>query len=99
MNVSLALSASALFGVSRKRFSALTEEMFERILPDLEVPRIPLSRWHILRTIVPEMVHYKQRVRLNRKQLPAFLAKSPARCEALRARIQEARSTLELIGL
>ncbi len=99
MNVSLAMSASALFGVGRKRFLALTGEMFGRIPDDLEVPRIPLSRWRILRTIVPEAIHYRQRVRVNRKKLPAFLAEAPARCEALHARIQEASSAEELIGL
>ena len=99
MNVSLAMSASALFGVGRKRFVALTEEMFGRIPDDLEVPRVPLSRWRMLRTFVPEEIHLRQRVRVNRKKLPAFLAEAPARCEALHARIQEASSTSALIGL
>jgi pyruvate,water dikinase len=99
MNVGLAMSASALFGVGRKRFVALTEEMFGRIPPDLEVPRIPLSRWRMLRTFVPEEIHLWQRVRVNRKKLPAFLAEAPARAEALHARIQEASSTSALIDL
>jgi len=99
MNVGLAMSASALFGVGRKRFVALTEEMFGRIPDDLEVPRVPLSRWRMLRTFVPEEIHLRQRVRVNRKKLPAFLAEAPARCEALHARIQEASSTSALIGL
>ena len=99
MNVSLAMSASALFGVGRKRFGALTEEMFGRIPDELEVPRIPLPRWRILRTIVPEAIHYRQRVRVNRKYLPAFLAEAPARCEGLHARIREANRAEELIGL
>jgi hypothetical protein len=99
MNVSLAMSASALFGVSRKRFGAFTEEMFGHIPPDLEVPRIPLSRWRILRTRVPELIHLRQRMRINRKKLPTFLNEAPARCEALHVRIQEARSTSALIGL
>jgi rifampicin phosphotransferase len=99
MNVSLAMSASALFGVGRKRFVALTQEMFGRIPDDLEVPRIPLSRWRMLRTFVPEEIHLRQRVRVNRKKLPAFLAEAPAQGTALHARIQEASSTSALIGL
>ena len=98
-NLGFAVSESALLGVGRKRFVALTEEMFGRIPLDLEVPRLPLSRWRILRTIVPEMIHLRQRVRVNRKQLPAFLAEAPARCAALHAHNHEASSTSELIGL
>ncbi len=57
------MSASALFGVGRKRFVALTEEMFGRIPDDLEVPHVPLSRWRILRTFVPEEIHLRNGLR------------------------------------
>lgn len=99
MNLSLNFSITAKVGINRKRFSALTEEVFGRIPDDLEVPPVRLSSWRMLRTIVPETIRLQKRVRANCKKLPAFIAMAPARCQVLRGQIQAAASAEDLLKL
>lgn len=99
MNVSLNLSISASFGVSRKRFVSLTEEVFGPLPTELKVPRLPLARGRLLRIIIPEALRLRKRVAANRQKLPAFLATAPARCEALRQQIQQTPDAASLLQL
>lgn len=99
MNVSLNVSVSATFGVSRKRYSEVSEEVFGRLPDDLEVPLIPLARMRALRAIIPEVIRLRRRVRANQKKFPAFLATAPERNEELRAHIQATTSAADLLTL
>src|SRR6266702_7923262 len=99
MNLSLSASQGAAIGMGRKWFTELIEQVFGRIPDDLEIPPIPLSRWSVLRALVPIAVRLQLRVRANVKRLPAFLAAAPARCEGLRAQIQATSSPGDLIEL
>jgi len=99
LNLSLETTMAGVFGVGQKRLKAALEEVFGRIPDGMEVPPVPVSRWSVLRELLPNLVLLLWRARANRKQLPAFLAAAPARCEALQARIGEARSTSALIAL
>ncbi len=99
MNLSLSASQGAAIGMSRKWFTELIEQVFGRIPEDLEIPPIPVSRWSLLRALVPIAVRLQLRVRANVKRLPAFLAAAPARCDGLRAQIQATSSPRELIEL
>lgn len=99
MNLSLTATIAAVFGLGRKRFAELNEEVFGRVPDDLEIPLVPLSRWNLLRTLLPGALRLQLRVRANVKKLPAFLAAAPARCDGLHAQIQAASSAADLIEL
>ncbi|QRN99315.1 pyruvate, phosphate dikinase [Archangium violaceum] len=99
MNLSLTATLGAAFGVSRKRLTEASEEAFGRLPDDLEIPTFPVSRWGVLRELLPGVLRLKRRVRANQKRLPEFLATAPARCEALLARIQATSSAAELSSL
>lgn len=99
MNMSLIATVSRVFGVGQKRFQAATEEVFGRIPEGLEIPLVPVSRWHLLRLLLPIVVRLRRRVSTNHKMLPAFLAGAQARCEALQVQIPVAPSTIELVHL
>jgi phosphohistidine swiveling domain-containing protein len=99
MNISLTTTMAGLFGVGQKRLKETTEEVFGHIPDGMEVPLLPASRWSLLRALLPITVRLIRRVRANYKKLAAFLAESPAHCEALHTRIQAASSTEELINL
>ncbi len=99
MNISLTTTIARKFGAGQKRFKAAMEEAFGHIPEGLDIPLIPLSRWSLLRAIVPIVLHMRRRVKAYQKKLPAFLAESPARCEALRTQIQSTSSAAELISL
>ena len=99
LNLSLMTMIAGVFGVGQRRLKAALEEAFGRIPDGMEVPPVPVSRWGLLRALLPNLVPFLRRQRANLKQLPAFLAAAPARCEALHARIGEASSTSALIAL
>jgi lauroyl/myristoyl acyltransferase/phosphohistidine swiveling domain-containing protein len=98
-NLSMEASFAAALGTNQKRFAKMIEENFGRLPEGLEIPIVRLSRWHLLRVALPAVVRGSFRVRANHKKLPAFLQAAPGRCETLRARIQAASSSEELITL
>lgn len=99
LNMSLIRTISQAFGMGGKRFKASVEDAFGYIPENLEVPLLPVSRWHLLRTIVPILLKLTKRVRTNIKKLPVFLAEAQAHCEILHTRIRAAASSSELVSL
>ena len=98
-NLSADATWAAAFGISPRRFAGLIEEAFGRLPEGMEIPIIRTSRWRVLRMSLPALIGAMFRMRANLKRLPAFLAQAPARCEALRARIQATSSSVELVAL
>lgn len=99
MNLSLSATLGVAFGMNQKRYAAANEAAFGRLPEGLEIPTFPVSRWSVIRELIPGVFRLKRRVRDNQKRLPAFVASAPARCEALLARIQAASSAAELLSL
>jgi rifampicin phosphotransferase len=99
MNLSLMATMLSAFGVRGKRFKTLNEHVFGRVPDEIEVPLIPISRWTIMRTILPAAVSIKWHVRANMRRLPAFLDQAPTRCDTLRATIGSASSPRKLIEI
>ncbi|GII78410.1 hypothetical protein Sru01_33920 [Sphaerisporangium rufum] len=86
MNLSMAATLAATFGM-RRRFAAEAEAVFGRIPPGMEIPLVPISRWKIIRRILPSVIRLAREIRGNIARLPAFCAAAPARCTELRERI------------
>jgi rifampicin phosphotransferase len=99
MNISLLATVAAAFGVSRARYAEANEQAFGRLPASVHLPLIPISRWRVIRTMLPIIVRYRRRIAANKSRLPGFVAAAPARCQALRARIQATSSAPELIEL
>jgi rifampicin phosphotransferase len=99
MNLSLLRTIVAAVGMNRKRMFEATGDIFGRVPDDMEIPALPVSRWTVLRTVLPATLRNRRRIRANIKKLPAFLATAPARCEQLHARIQAASSATDLATL
>ncbi|MFF0865563.1 PEP/pyruvate-binding domain-containing protein [Nonomuraea sp. NPDC003560] len=97
MNLSVVHSIAAALGM-RSRLGAV-EQVFGRLPAGLEVPLVRLSRWEIVRRVLPMAVTLQRRVRRNIKDLPAFLATSRQRCEELRERVAATSSGPELADL
>ncbi|GAA1704413.1 PEP/pyruvate-binding domain-containing protein [Nonomuraea bangladeshensis] len=97
MNLSTVHTIAAAMGMA-KRTSA-TENVFGKLPPGLDVPKVALSRWEIIRRVLPMAVALQRRVRTNLKAMPAFLASSRRRCEELRARVAATPTAPELAGL
>ncbi|MFI7692015.1 PEP/pyruvate-binding domain-containing protein [Nonomuraea sp. NPDC049655] len=97
MNLSVVHSIAAALGM-RSRLGAV-EQVFGRLPAGLEVPLVRLSRWEIVRRVLPMAVTLQRRVRRNIKDLPAFLATSRQRCEELRERVAATTGGPELADL
>ncbi len=99
MNLSLMMTLFATIGAKRERLFETIGDIFGRVPDDLEIPVLPLSRWTILRTLLPATLRNRRRIRENVKKFPAFLKTAPARCEDLLARVQTASSSSDLARL
>ncbi|MEO3868493.1 PEP/pyruvate-binding domain-containing protein [Nonomuraea sp. B12E4] len=97
MNLSVTYSIARALGM-QSRLGAV-EQLFGKIPPGLDVPMVPISRWGIIRQVLPMAVRLRRRVRENLKGMRAFLATSRRRCEELRARIAATGSAAELADL
>ncbi|HEY3685555.1 MAG TPA: PEP/pyruvate-binding domain-containing protein [Streptosporangiaceae bacterium] len=90
MNLSLSYTLAATVGVSMARFVDLTEEVFGRLPDGVTIPRVPLSRWRVLRGITPVAIRTLRTVRADKKHIAAFVAAGPDRCADLRGRVAAA---------
>ncbi len=99
LNLSMSATLAGAFGVNRKRYASLTRDVFGALPPGLDIPPAPVSRLRILRLLIPVAIGVVRRVRANKRQLPAFLATVPGRCDALRERIARVGDPAELAAL
>jgi len=87
VNVSMAASLAAVMGMPVRRYLAVNAAAFGKLPPAAEVPRVPLPRAKIIRLAVPATAALLRRVRRSTRQMAAYLAANPGRCDALRADI------------
>jgi pyruvate,water dikinase len=97
MNLSVLATIAGSFGLSRKLYIESFGQAFGRVPDSLTLPLLPLSRWRVMREILPTAVRMRLRVRANQSRLPGFVAAAPARCAALRSRISALSSPRQLI--
>ena len=77
LNLSLTMTIARLFGMGQKGFKASIEEAFGHIPDDMEIPLLPVSRWRLIRALLPIVVRLNRRVSANMMKLPAFFAEAP----------------------
>ena len=99
MNLSVLAAVGAAFGISGKRFAEANEQALGRLPEGVGIPPLAVSRWRVLRVMLPVALRFRRRIGANQRRLPEFLAAAPARCEALRARIGAAASPGDLVAL
>ncbi|MGP3910138.1 PEP/pyruvate-binding domain-containing protein [Nonomuraea sp. 10N515B] len=97
MNLSIVYTIAESLGMKSRL--GVIENVFGKLPPGLDVPRVKISRWAIIKRVVPMAINIQRRVRENLKGMPAFLATSQQRCEDLRARIAATGSGPELADL
>jgi phosphohistidine swiveling domain-containing protein len=90
VNLSMSVALSAVTGLSAKRFLALTEPVFGKLPPGIEIPPVRLPRWKVLRLVIGTTITKTRRLRAAGTRHTEFLAGSPGRCDRLRADIAAA---------
>ncbi len=98
MNLSLTATQASIIFMPRQTLVGLLGQAFGRIPDDVEIPRIPISRWHVMRDLIPAGVRLQGRVRQNLKRFNAVVGSVPGRVEAALRHI-EAVSTPEQLRL
>ena len=98
-NLSMAASVAAVFWISPKRFANMIADGFGRLPEGLEISIVRLSRWQVLHMALPMAIRTLSQMRANLKRLPAFLVEAPARCGALKDRVQAVSDPAELVAL
>ncbi|WP_433510898.1 PEP/pyruvate-binding domain-containing protein [Nonomuraea sp. CA-143628] len=97
MNLSVLYSLARSVGM-QKRLSAV-EQVFGKLPPGLDVPLLKVSRWEVVKKMVPMVINIQRRVRTNLKGMSAFLATAQRRAEELRARVATTETGPELAAL
>jgi rifampicin phosphotransferase len=94
MNVSLIATIAAAVGASGRM--AATEEVFGRIPEGVHMPLLSISRWQIVRALVPTILNVTWMVQTRKGHIARFVADTPRHCAALQRRIEGATSPQEL---
>ncbi|GAA3307317.1 hypothetical protein GCM10020219_005710 [Nonomuraea dietziae] len=97
MNLGVTVSVARALGMG-SRLSAV-EQVFGKIPPGLNVPMVRVSRWKIIKAVLPMALRIRKRVAANLKDMQGFLATARRRNEELRARIEAVESPAELARL
>ncbi len=82
MNLSLVATQASIIFMSREKLVGLLEQAFGRIPEDLEIPRIPISRWTVTRDLLPAGIRLQFRVRRNLQRFDQVVASVPGRVDA-----------------
>ncbi|TQM77993.1 pyruvate,water dikinase [Saccharothrix saharensis] len=100
LNLSAALAVGQALGLTRGGFLRRTVELyFGRIPPGVRVPRLPLSRWAVLRAAIGAALPFLRQGREFRAKIDGLLASSPARAERLCAAFRAATTPADLLAL
>ncbi|MEO6086066.1 MAG: PEP/pyruvate-binding domain-containing protein, partial [Umezawaea sp.] len=98
LNLSVALGVSAALGIEDFVRKA-TEQAFGRLPDDVAVPPLPMSRWAVLREVLPTALAFLRRLRPYQRDLSALVDAARQRSEDLRERIGRIDTTAELAAL
>lgn len=98
LNLSVMIGMAAAFGMKGKIDSA-TEQVFGRLPEGLQMPDPKISRWKLLKELLPTAFRAKRRVKANQKELPHFLQTAATRSEELRQACNRAANPKELVAL
>jgi rifampicin phosphotransferase len=75
------------------------ENIFGKIPPGLDVPKVKLWRWNNVKYALPTAIRVRRQARTNLKGMTAFLTTARQRCEGLRTRVGAVGSAAELAEL
>lgn len=94
MNLTPLATIAAAFG-KRERFAA-TEDVFGKVPEGVDIPLLKVSRWQVVRAVVPMIVGITWRVQTRKAQIASFVMHAPTRCAVLKQRIAGATAPREL---
>lgn len=98
LNLSVLYSmADAFFQGERAR--SATSQAFGTIPPSLTIPKLPLSRWQIIRQSAGTVVRARKGIAANQRNFHSVVPEIPARCVELNSRIAATSDRVALAAL
>jgi phosphohistidine swiveling domain-containing protein len=97
-NISVSISMLLAMGKNKQAAVEQMQGLLGSVPEGLEIPTVPLPRSTLLLAL-PRMIKLGMKEKMGGKKIPAFLADNPARCQALRQRIQQTLDKAELIAI
>ncbi len=86
-------------GVGIERYRSMIGTVFGRIPDRLPIPTVRLSRWRVLRSLIPVVVRMRLAVRRNAPEVAEYVSGHPELCERRRAEIAAIDDPAELARL
>ncbi|WP_245607302.1 PEP/pyruvate-binding domain-containing protein [Pseudonocardia spinosispora] len=98
LNLSVLYSMADAFFLGERAKSG-TSQAFGTIPPNLTIPKLPLSRWQIVRQSAGTVIRARKEIAANQKSFHSVVPGIPARCAELNARIAGTSDRRELAAL
>jgi phosphohistidine swiveling domain-containing protein len=97
------MNMSLIYSVTRKIYGDKKAKQFLEptfgVIPDVEIPTVPMSYMGLLTTIIPGEFKWQLKLRKLTKEISRFLESSVSRCNDLKQKIRETDDKSELISL
>jgi phosphohistidine swiveling domain-containing protein len=99
INMSLLLSFGWVLGIDEWTMRKRSEDLWGRIPDGVDVPLVPLSRWQLLRLMLPTFLWMRRALCVGKGEIQAFIATCPRWCDTMRQQICQTRSPADLADL
>ena len=94
-NVSVMYSIVRAMGQNHQAAMKQLEGLLGNVPHDLEIPRIDLSTWTVIKTL-PSFLQLAKKEKAGFRKVADFLIENPDRCRELKQRFQSAKNKVEL---
>jgi phosphohistidine swiveling domain-containing protein len=99
INLSLLASFGRALGMDAGTMLRRSEDLWGRVPEGVHIPLLPLTRWQLLRTMLPALIRVRKALRVSREEIRSFTAACPGWCDTMRHRIRQSSSPADLADL
>lgn len=99
INLSLLASFGRALGMDTRGMLRRSEDLWGRVPQGVEIPLLPLTRWQLLRKMLPALIKVRKALRVSSDEIRSFVAECPGWCTAMRGRIRQTSLPTELADL
>jgi pyruvate,water dikinase len=81
INMSLLISFGHALGIDERTMRKRSEDLWGRIPDEVNVPLLPLSRWQLLRLILPTLLRVRKALRVNKNEIQVHRLTLATKCQ------------------
>ena len=99
INLSLLVSFGRAVGMPSRQILHRSQDLWGRVPEEIDIPRLPLTNWQVLRTMLPILYRIRKALRVSPEEIQIFVDTCRDWCTEMRSRIQMAEAPGELARL